>query len=256
MNQLAVITGASSGIGFAFAKLLAAEHYDLVLVARSQGKLKKMKMQLEKRHKVSVGILVKDLSKPHAAKAVFDKLKKKRVDLLINNAGFGEYGFFTETSWKKEEQMIRLNITALTQLSKLFAKKMKRQQSGKILNLASTASFQAGPKMAVYFASKSYVLSFTEAIANELKGTGVTVTALCPGPTATGFQAISHMDQSDLVSKRRELAHPDEVAEYGYAALKKGRMVAVPGFKNKLQIFFQRFLPRRFVVWVLRKMLD
>jgi len=255
-KPFAVVTGASSGIGREFARLLAADGYDLMIVARSTDKLKELKASLEKKHQVNVMVLSKDLSVLENVPVVAEKLQKRKVDVLINNAGFGDFGRFTETDWKKEEAMMNLNMQALTLLSKRFAKKMTHQQSGKILNVASTAAFQPGPFMAVYFATKAYVLSFTQALANELKDVGVSVTALCPPATATGFQSEAHMEESGLVENRSSLMSAEKVAEYGYRSLMKGRVIAVPGFKNRLLIFLQRFLPRGFVVQMIRSMLE
>jgi short-subunit dehydrogenase len=156
---------------------------------------------------------------------------------LINNAGFGDFGMFLETDWNKEAQMIQLNITALTQLTKLYLKEMVKRGSGKIMNVASTAAFQSGPTMAVYYATKAYVLSFSEAIDNEVRDKGVTVTALCPGATESGFQAAAAMEESNLV-KGRKLPTSKEVAEYGYESMMKGRTVAIDGFMKKIILPF------------------
>jgi len=173
-NQTALITGASGGIGYEFAKLLARDYGRLVLVARSEGRLGKIKQELEAAHPVSVIPIAQDLSEPGAAERIFRRLEDERitVDILINNAGFGEHGAFVETDWQQEEKMIAVNITALTGMTKFFAKSMVAQRNGRIVNVASTAAFQPGPFLAVYYASKAYVLSFSEALSNELKGTG------------------------------------------------------------------------------------
>lgn len=175
------------------------------------------------------------------------------IDILINNAGIGEFGFFYQTDWHKEEEMINTNVIALTSFCKLFGKDMVARKRGRILNLASTAAFQPGPLMAVYYATKAYVLSFSEAIANEFKDTGVTVTALCPGPTATDFHDRAGMLKSKLVAGRK-IASARDVAWYGYRAMMKGATVAIPGLKNRLLVLSSRFSPRAVVTAVVRKM--
>lgn len=255
MSGYAVVTGASGGIGYEFAKLLAQDGYDLLIVARNREKLKQVQGTLEKKHGISVEIIAKDLSLSDNAQAVFDKVQKKHVDILINNAGFGDYGPFLDSSWEKEHAMMELNMVSLTLLTKRFAKKMQQQQSGRILNVASTAAFQPGPLMAVYFATKAYVLSLTEALADEFRESGITITALCPPATATGFQTEAHMESSELVKNRTHLMSASEVALSGYQALMKGQAIVVPGFINRLQIFAQRFLSRGFVVRMVHRRL-
>ena len=193
----------------------------------------------------------------NAGQEIFDETSKQQIhiDYLINNAGFGDFGMFVETDWNKEAQMIQLNITALTQLTKLYLKEMVKRGSGKIMNVASTAAFQSGPTMAVYYATKAYVLSFSEAIDNEVRDKGVTVTALCPGATESGFQAAAAMEESNLV-KGRKLPTSKEVAEYGYESMMKGRTVAIHGFMNYLLANSVRFIPRAMVVKVTRKLQD
>jgi hypothetical protein len=254
-KQTALITGASGGIGYEFAKLLARDCRTLVLVARSRDRLQAVKKELESAHPVSVRVMDKDLSLPGAADEIYLELGKARidVDILVNNAGFGGYGAFSGTNWKNEAEMIGVNITALTHLTKLFVKDMIVRKSGKIVNVASTAAFQPGPFMAVYYASKAYVLSFSEAIANELKGTGVTVTALCPGPTDTGFAAAADVEQSRLFRLRRA-ASAAEVARYGYNAMRKGKTVAVHGLLNKIMAFSVRLSPRKLLPAVVRRL--
>jgi short-subunit dehydrogenase len=253
----ALITGASNGIGLELAKIHASKGDDLVLVARNIKRLDELKAEILKQYKVNIYNINKDLSLPDAAQEVYDETKKQniRIDYLINNAGFGEFGMFTETDWNKELQMINLNITALTQFTKLFLKDMVQRRSGKIMNVASTAAFQSGPTMAVYFATKAYVLSFSEAIANEVSNQGVTVTILCPGATESGFQAAAAMEDSGLV-KGRKLPTSKEVAEYGYAAMMKGKTVAIHGLMNYIMANSVRFVPRSFVVKLTRKIQD
>lgn len=253
----ALITGASNGIGLELAKVHASKGDDLVLVARNKSKLEELKKELENQYKINIYIIGKDLSEPNAAQDVYDEMIKQniQIDYLINNAGFGDFGMFVETDWNKELQMINLNITALTQFTKLFLKDMVKRGSGKIMNVASTAAFQSGPTMAVYFATKAYVLSFSEAIDNEVRDKGVTVTTLCPGATESGFQAAAAMEESGLV-KNKKLPTSKEVAEYGYTAMMKGKTVAIHGLKNWLLAASVRFTPRALVVKITRKIQD
>lgn len=247
-NATVLITGASSGIGYEFARLFASHGNSLILVARTSAKLEEMKQDLEKRHSIQVVVLPIDLSLPDAAQRIFDYVKKKglQVDVLINNAGLGDYGRFSEASWDKQAEMIQVNVTALTQLTHLFLPGMLERKSGKIMNVASTAAFQPGPLMSVYYATKAYVLHFTEAISNELRGTSVQVTALCPGPTESGFQVAAKLDGSRLVAQRK-LPTSAEVAEYGYRALEEGAVVAIPGFSNRALVWSLRLMPRSLV---------
>ena len=253
----ALITGASNGIGLELAKIHASKGDNLVLVARNISNLLELKKELENSFKISVQAIGKDLSKLNSAQEVFDEVKSMQIqiDYLINNAGFGDFGMFVETDWKKEEQMIQLNITTLTQFTKLYAKEMVKQGKGKIMNVASTAAFQSGPTMAVYYATKAYVLSFSEAINNELEGTGVSVTTLCPGATESGFQAAAAMEESALV-KGKKLPTSKEVAEYGYKAMMNNKVVAIHGLMNYIMANSVRFIPRNIVVKVTRKIQD
>ena len=241
----ALITGASGGIGLELARISAAHGHDLVLVARRESLLLDLARTLAKEHGVRAEAIAADLSHPHVAAAVVDRTAAlgMDVDILVNNAGVGLYGLFSETSLDAEVEMIQLNITALTELTRLLLPGMLDRRSGRILNVASTASFQPGPLMAVYYATKAYVLSFSEAISNELEGTGVTVTALCPGPTASGFQAAANLEESKLFAGKT-LPSSAEVAAFGYDAMMKGTPVAVHGFANKLLVQTPRFSPR------------
>lgn len=253
MNKTALITGASSGLGKEFARIHASKGGNLVLIARSKDKLEALKFELEKQFSVSVRVIVKDLSDQYAPKAVYDELKaqKIQVDYLINNAGFGDFGLFADTNWEKQLEMINLNVTCLTYLTRLFLPDMIKNKSGKVLNIASTAAFQPGPTMSVYFATKAYVLSFSEAIANELKGTGVTVTALCPGATETGFKKASALEDSNLF-KGNQIATSKEVAEFGYTKMMEGKTVAIHGLVNNLMAQSVRFAPRSIVTTIAR----
>ena len=254
---IALITGASNGIGLELAKIHASKGGDLVLVARNKARLEELKFELENRYKVKVHTIGKDLSAINAAKEVYDETmqQKLRIDYLINNAGFGDFGMFTETDWNKELQMINLNITTLTHFTKLYLQDMVKRKSGKIMNVASTAAFQSGPTMAVYFATKAYVLSFSEAVDNEVRNQGVSITTLCPGATESGFQAAAAMEESNLV-KGKKLPSSKEVAEYGYRAMMQGQTVAIHGMMNWILANSVRFIPRAWVVKITRKLQD
>jgi len=257
MKNTALITGASSGIGLELARIHAEKGGNLVLVARSTGKLEELKYELEKKHGISIYIISKDLSQPNAATEVYAEIEKQNItiDFLINNAGFGDSGLFFDSVWEKQEQMINLNILTLTHFTRLFLKDMVERRNGKIMNIASTAAFQPGPTMAVYCATKAYVLSFSEAINNEAKEFGVTITALCPGATTSGFQAAASLEGSNLFEGKK-LPTSMEVAKYGYKAMMKGKAVAIHGMMNNIMANSIRFTPRSLVVKVARMMLD
>jgi uncharacterized protein len=248
----ALITGASSGIGLELARIFAEHGHDVVLVARSEGKLKSLASELQSRG-VRAHVVATDLGAPGAAKTVVDRTRELGVDVdvLVNNAGYGLYGPFLETSLDAELAMIQLNIVTLTELTKRLLPAMVARKRGRILNLASTAAFLPGPLMAVYYATKAYVLSFSEAIANELSGSGVTVTALCPGPTASGFQAAANLEESKLVAGKT-LPTSREVARAGYDALMRGTTVYVPGLANKMTVQLPRLFPRGVITKVVR----
>lgn len=250
-----LITGASGGIGYELAKIFAREGYNLVLVARSEEKLRAIAHDLIQSHGVTVKCLIQDLALPSAPEAIFNALNAEEIDIeiLINNAGFATYGLFTDTDLTTELNLLKVNIIALTHLTKLFLPPMVQRGTGKILNIASTAAFQPGPLMAVYYASKAYVLSFSEAIANEVKGTGVSVTALCPGPTTSNFQRRAKMESSKLVRNTRMMG-AQTVAEAGYHGLLANKAVIVPGLTNQLLAFVVRFLPRNTVTQLVRTM--
>ncbi len=257
MKKTALITGASMGIGLEFAHVFAKNGYHLYLVARSADKLENLAREISGKYKVNVDFQAIDLSKPDVAKEIYEETKRKNIaiEVLVNNAGFGDFGMFYQTDWKKEKQMIALNITTLVDLTKCFVKDMMERKSGKILNLASTAAFQPGPTMAVYYATKAFVLSFSEAISNELEGTGVTVSCLCPGPTESNFMATANLLESRLV-KGKKLPSSKEVAEYGYKALMNKEVVAIHGYVNYLLANAVRFLPRFIVRKLVRFIQD
>ena len=256
MKNTALITGASNGIGLELAKIHASQGDDLVLVARSETKLIELKAELEKQFNINVHVIVKDLSEINAAQAVYDETTKHNIIIhyLINNAGFGGAGMFASTDWEKEMQMIQLNITALTQLTKLYLQDMVKRGTGKIMNVASTAAFQPGPNMAVYCATKAYVLSFTEALSNEVSNKGITVTALCPGASSTGFQAAGGLDDNKLF-KNKKLPTAKAVAQYGFRAMMQGKVVAIHGFMNYILANSIRFIPRSIVLKISSKLL-
>lgn len=254
MKNTALITGASNGIGLELARIHAAKGGDLILVARSGQKLEKIRAELEEKHKVSVYLICKDLSQQDAAWEVFEEIRGKNitVEYLVNNAGFGDYGLFSEEDPEKISQMINLNIHTLTCLTKSYLPEMIKSGKGRIMNVASTAAFQPGPLLAVYSATKAYVMNFSEAINNEVRKSGVTVTAFCPGPTESGFQAVAMIEESKLV-KGKTLPSSREVALYGYKAMMKGKTLAIHGLLNWTLAMAVRFLPRSMVVKVVRK---
>ena len=249
LRGTALVTGASSGIGLELATLLARDRHDLVLVARSRDRLEAIARGLTEEFGASVTILVHDLARPEAPPAIARALS---VDVLVNDAGFGVYGPFAETPIEKELEMIQVNVTSLTHLTKLLLAGMRARSAGRILNVASTAAFQPGPLMAVYYASKAYVLSFTEALANELAGSGVTVTALCPGPTITEFQKHAGVAQTRLF-RSMLVMNASEVARAGYEGMLRGKRLVIPGFGNRLLVESLRVSPRRLVTAVARR---
>ncbi len=255
-KDIVLLTGASSGIGMELAECFAREGHELVLVARSKEKLEELGAGLAGRYGVRTTAIACDLSVPNAAEQLAAELESRglQADVLVNNAGYGLYGEFQETEWEREQQMMQLNMIALTQLTKRMLPGMLSRGRGRILNVASTASFQPGPLMAVYYATKAYVLSFSEAIAEELEGTGVTVTALCPGPTASGFQSAAAMEKSKLVNGSLPMMDARTVAEQGYAGMKRGERVVIPGIVNKLLVQSVRVTPRRLVTKLVKRM--
>ncbi len=243
--ETALITGASSGIGLELAKIFAAHNYNLILVARREERLREIAQELTSQD-VQVHIIPSDLSEVDASQKLFDETQKRGlpVDILVNNAGFGLEGSFLETDWEKEDEMICLNILTLTGLTKYFMHHMVEQGKGKILNVASTAAFLPGPFMSVYYASKAYVLSFSKALAYELKDTNVTVSVLCPGPTKTEFQDRAGVQNSALFSgKRMPVSTAREVAQAGFNGLMKGKTVIIPGLLNRIGVVGSRFSP-------------
>jgi short-subunit dehydrogenase len=254
--KTALITGASGGIGLELANRFAKDGYGLVLIARHQGTLEQVAADLGQNYRVPVHIIDVDLSEVDAPQRVFDRVREMgvHVDVLVNNAGYGLYGPFAQTDRADELKMIDLNIRALTDLTKLFLPAMLQQRSGGIMNVASTAAFQPGPLMAVYYASKAYVLSFTEALANELQGSGVTASAFCPGPTATKFQERANMKGSKLL--RMGLMDVKQAVDVGYNGFKQRTTIVIPGSQNRFLVNLIRFLPRRWVTSIVRSISD
>jgi short-subunit dehydrogenase len=251
----ALVTGASSGIGLELAVLLARDRHDLVLVARRRDRLETVARGLAVEYGIRARVLPADLADPGAPAAIAEELSAAAtpVDVLVNDAGFGAHGFFAALPLEEQLAMIRVNVTALTHLTGLFLPPMLERRSGRILNIASTAAFQPGPLMAVYYATKAYVLSFSEALASETAGTGVTVTALCPGPVATEFQKRAGTEKGLLVTG--PLALPArEVAEAGYRDMLRGRPLVVPGAGNKTLVQALRVSPRRLVTAISRRL--
>jgi uncharacterized protein len=244
MNQLALVTGASGGIGEAIARELARKGFDLVLVARSKDKLEQLATELSV-HNVSATAIAADLGAVGGVEKLVLELASKNlhVDILINNAGFGDVSAFAKSELTKQLQMIQLNITALTELTHRLLPGMLAKRSGKILNVASTAGFFAGPFMNVYYASKHYVIAFSEGLREELVGSGVSVTVLCPGPVLTGFQKEADLD-AGTVRKNPALTTADFVAQQAVAALLADRQMVIPGWVNTIQAFSARFMPR------------
>ena len=253
--KTALVTGASSGIGVEFAKLLAKDTYNLILTARSEETLNSIANELKSQHKIEVTVISHDLSAPGAGIELSKKVLSKgiEVDVLINNAGFGDFGEFVDADVSKTLDMINLNIVNLTELSLIYGKQFADKKSGMLLNVASTAAFQPMPKLAVYAASKAYVLHFTEALHFELRNSGVLVSALCPGPTKTGFEKTANLGESPLFDQNA--MSPKSVAEKAYKGLKNNKAVIITGFKNA---FFARFADatpfRKLKVWIASKM--
>ena len=246
----ALITGASSGIGRHLAFELAERGLDVVLVARNDQALQSLRAEIEARHPVRATVMGVDLSIPGAAAALYSELRQTLPvpDVLVNNAGFGSYGLFHEADAEVLQRLVQVNILALTCLLRRVLPEMRARGTGRILNVASCAAFNAGPLMAVYFATKAYVLHLSEAVSQECVGSGVTVTALCPGATTTEFHRTAGFPENSWLFAPPVAARPEAVARYGIRALYAGRRVAIPGVMNKLSIMALRVVPRRLAV--------
>lgn len=255
MKKVALITGASSGIGKELAIIHAQKKGDLILVARRLDKLEELKIELEIKFGITIITIAKDLSIPNAAKELYNEIQEMnvQVEFLINNAGFGLRGKFHELPWERQQQMINLNMVALTELMYLFLPAMVARNRGKILNTSSTASFMPGPLQAIYFATKSYVTFLSNAIAEELHDTNVTVTNLMPGATETEFAKTSGMDETGLFEKT---VTAKSVAEDGYKAMEQGKLDVVSGltFSQKLMMKSIPFTPKKTILKQIRKM--
>ena len=254
-KKVALITGASAGLGKELARIHAERGGDLVIVARREDKLILLKDELEKEHGINVIILVKDLSDPEASKEVYQEVKQRgiQVDYLINNAGFGEVGKFYELELTQQLNMINLNISALTALTHLFLQDFRERNSGRILNLSSIASLLPGPLQAVYYATKAYVTSFSNAVAEELHDTAITVTNLMPGATATEFASLSGMDKTELFDKP---ADARKVAEEGYKSMLKGKLDVLSGLTiaQRVMMSMVPLVPKKILLPQVRKM--
>jgi hypothetical protein len=256
-GETILITGASSGIGLELAKCFAAEQFAndngrIILVARNTHALESLAAELRRDWKVEVTVLTADLSLPETPKRIFSELSAQKisVDVLVNNAGFGAHGSFVEMSLPRQLEMLQVNIAALTELTGLFLPGMIQRKRGGILNVGSVAGFLPGPGMAVYYATKAFVLSFTEALAEELLGTGLKVSVLCPGPTESNFGNVARGEKVRQMKTSKMSA--EAVAQYGHRAFRNGKVIAIPGLQNKMFVFLNRFAPR----WLPRKIIN
>ena len=238
-----LITGASTGIGYELSKLFAKDKHNLILVSRNKNKLQSVKNELLK-YNIDIKILALDLESSKDIESLFNyiEINKLAVNILINNAGIGTFGDFNDIEWSKEEALIDINIKALTQLTKYFLPKIIDYKNGGVLNVASTAAFCSGPRMAAYYASKAYVLNLTEAIYEECKGNGIKISCLCPGPVKTSFQGKAGIKKSE--SAKKYLMDAEEVAKVCYKDFNKGKLIIIPGMKNKLLVMGNKLLPR------------
>lgn len=255
-TNTALITGASGGIGLELARIHAQKGGDLVLVARSRGKLEDIKLDFQLRYKIRVNVISEDLSQIDAAKRIYEYTQSQGIEIntLINNAGFGGHGLFHQRDLEDEQAMMQLNMVTLTQLTHYYVKDMVANKQGQVLNVSSTASFMPGPLQAVYYATKAYVTSFTQALAEEVADYNVTVTALCPGPVATNFVKAGNLEGVDLWKNAKP---PELVAKYGYQAMEKGKLVAI----NEGQLAFilkwiVPLLPRKMVLKTSRQAME
>jgi len=244
LNRYTLITGGTEGIGLEVAKLFATDKHNLIIVARNQDKLEDIKIRFEKEYKITVEIIQIDLCMDKFCEKIIKTVEEKNliVDNLINNAGIGSFGLFSEAQDGFEEKLININIIALTTLTKYFLKDMIKRGEGGILNVASTAAFIGGPKMSMYYSSKAYVLSLTEALHDEVKNLGIRVSCLCPGPVKTSFQEKAGINKSEKAKKY--LMDASKVAEEAYLGFIKGRAIIIPGYKNKVLTLGCKLIPR------------
>ncbi len=250
--QTILITGASSGIGMELAHVFAREGNNVFLVAREEEKLRRVATNIEHQYGVKAWPLHLNLTDDGAVKKLQKAVRDKglTIDVVINNAGFGGYGELIATEMAHEAEMIQLNCTVLTEMTKVFGAEMAKRGGGKIMNVASIAAFFPGVQMDVYYATKAYVLSLSLAVAEELRGKGVQVSVLCPGPTRTMFQSRAHAERSHFFGRAGDAR---KVAEVAYRGLKRGKLVIIPGWRNKLNIFMSRFVPRRWSAPLVRR---
>ena len=254
-TKTVLITGASGGIGRELAYIFAQKKHHLVLVARSKDKLEQIAKECITQYGIEATVFTHDLSDPKSAERLYQDVQQNgiSIDVLVNNAGFGQFGSFVKGDFAKTMEMINLNVTTLVALTSLFVKEMVARNQGQILNIASTAAFQPVPNFAVYGATKAFVLNFTEALHYELKDTKISVSALCPGPTSTGFEQAADMEGSKLFE--RGVMDAKTVAQIGYKGLQKNKMTIVPGLKNQVLAFASNMTPSRdLLVWVAGKM--
>jgi short-subunit dehydrogenase len=253
-DRYALVTGASTGIGYELAKLLAKDGKNLIIVSRDKNRLERVKTEVENEYQTRVKVLPRDLSDPKAPSEIFSEVEKEGVDVdvLVNSAGFGVYGLFPETDFQEELEMIQLHISSLTHLTKLFLKKMLENKFGRILNVASLIGFLPVPLFSVYSASKAYTKHFSEALACELQGTGVSVTCLCPSPTDTLFNKRGNVENSKTA--KWAMMDAATVAQAGYMALKKGKVTTVPGVKGRLLVLLTRIAPRSALIKLMKSM--
>jgi uncharacterized protein len=246
-SETVLITGASSGIGLELAKCFAADGCRLILVARNSPALEKLAGELRRAHGIETRVMTADLARPETPERIFEELRAAdiAVDVLVNNAGFGLQGAFVDLPHPRQLEIIHVNIGALTGLTGWFLPDMIKRNRGGILNVGSVAGFLPGPNMAVYYASKAYVNSFTEALAGELSGTGLTVSALCPGATETNFSAIARGQKVERSRTTKMTA--EAVARYGHRAYRNGKVTAISGLPNRVLVFLIRFAPRAMV---------